>query len=85
MLAWECVIRVLDSTEHQRDVLALTDSVVNPSGVLNPIAHNTNHNVGRLEVVHGQKEFAYGGGVLLVKAAHGLAVGIGLVRHRAQR
>ncbi len=79
------VVRVLEGTEQERDVLALSDALVNPVGVFNPIVHNANHQIGSLRIVHGQKEPAGGGSMLLLKAAHGLAGGMGLVHHPAQR
>ena len=78
VLAGYSVIRVLEGTEKQCDVLALTDAVIHPAGVFNPIVHNAYHHIGNLRIVHGQKETAGGGGMLLVKAAHGLAGGINL-------
>jgi len=78
VLAGDGVVRVLVSTEQERDVLALTDAVIHPRGVFNPIIHNANHHIGSLRIVHGQKEQAGGGSMLLVKAAHGLAGGINL-------
>jgi len=50
MLAGNSVVRVLIGTEQECDVLALTDAVVHPRGVLNPIVHNTNHHIGSLRV-----------------------------------
>ena len=85
VLAGDSVIGILEGTEQERDVLALTDAVIHPAGVFNPIVHNANHHIGSLRVVHGQKDPAGGGGILLVKAAHGLAGGMGLVHHPAQR
>ena len=76
VLAWDCIVRVLEGAEQQRDVLALTDAIAHPAGVFNPIVHNANHQVGRLRIVHGQKEPAGGGSILLVKAAHGLTGGV---------
>lgn len=85
VLARNGVVRVLEGTEQERDVLALTDAVIHPSSILHPIVHNANHHIGSLRIVHGQKEPAGGGSILLVKAAHGLAGGMGLVHHPAQR
>ena len=85
MLAGDGVIGVLEGAEQQRNVLALTDAFIHPAGVFNPNVHNANHHIGSQRVVHGQKEPAGGGGILLVKAAHGLAGGMGLVHHPAQR
>ena len=85
VLAGNGVVRVLEGTEQQGNVLALTDAIAHPAGVFNPIVHNANHHIGNLRVVHGQKEPAGGGSILLVKAAHGLASGMGRVHHPAQR
>ena len=85
VLARDGVIRVLVGAEQERDVLTLTDAVVHPSGIFNPIVHNANHHIGSQWIVHGQKEPAGGGSIQLVKVAHGLADGMGLVHHPAQR
>lgn len=85
VLAGNGVVRVLEGTEQECDVLALTDAVIHPAGVFNPIVHNANHHIGSLWIVHGQKEPAGGGCILLVKAAHGLTGGMGLIHHPAQR
>ncbi len=85
MLTGDGIVGVLEGAEQERDVLALTDAIVHPGGVFNPIVHNANHHIGGLRVVHGQKEPAGGGSILLVKAAHGLASGMGLIHHPAQR
>lgn len=85
VFARNSVVRVLKGAEQQDDVLALTDAIIHPRGVLNPIVHNTNHHIGSQRIVHGQKEPAGSGSMLLVKAAHGLAGGMGLVHHPAQR
>ena len=68
MLAGNGVVRVLEVTEQERDVLALTDAVIHPASVFNPIVHNANHHIGSQWIVHGQKETAGGGSILLVKA-----------------
>ena len=85
MLARDGIVRVLERAEQERDVLALTDAIIHPSGVFNPIVHNANQKTASLRIVHGQKEPAGGGSILLVKATHGLAGGMGLVHHPAQR
>ena len=50
MLAGDGVIRVLEGTEQECDMLALTDSVIHPAGVFNPIVHNANDHIGSLRV-----------------------------------
>ena len=44
------VRRALEGAEQECDVLALTDAVIHPAGVFNPIVHYANHHVGSLRV-----------------------------------
>ncbi len=50
MLAGNSVVRVMKGAEQECDVLALTDAIVHPGGVFNPIVHNAYHHVGSLRV-----------------------------------
>jgi hypothetical protein len=39
VLAGDGIVGILEGTEQERNVLALTDAIIHPAGVFNPIVH----------------------------------------------
>lgn len=84
MLAGDGIVRVLETAEQQRDVLALTDAIFHPGSVFNPIVNNVNHHVGDPRIVHSQKEFALTPDILLVPLSYYLLRQMHLIHYAAE-